>query len=73
MKQYNYKQIIQTFYHVNKDGKENYFSSNRQIEKSIVEFEKCKIMDNIHSEQCISINKKVGAYYRKYFFNKKEF
>lgn len=73
MKQYNYKPIIQTFYHVNKDGKENYFSSNRQIEKIIVEFEKCKIIDNIHSEQCISINKKVGVYYGKYFFNKKEF
>ena len=71
MKQYNYKPIIQTFYHVNKDGKENYFSSNRQIEKLIVEFEKCKIIDNIHSEQCISINKKVGVYYGKYFFNKK--
>jgi hypothetical protein len=73
MKQYNYKPIIQTFYYVNKDGKENYFSSNRQIEKLIVKFEKCKTIDNMHSEPCISINKKAGAYYGKYFFNKKEF
>jgi hypothetical protein len=73
IKQYNYKPIIHTFYYVNKDGKENYFSSNRQIEKLIVEFEKCKKIDNIYGEQCISINKKVGVYYGKYFFNKKEF
>ena len=38
-----------------------------------IQFEKCKIIDNMHSEQCISINKKVGVYYGKYFFNKKEF
>ena len=73
MKQYNYKPIIHTFYYVNKDGKENYFSSNRQIEELIVEFEKCKTIYNMHSDQCIFINKKLGIYYGKYFFNKKEF
>jgi hypothetical protein len=73
IEKYNYKPIIHTFYYVNKDGKENYFSSNRQIEKLIVEFEKCKTIDNIHSAQCISVNKKVGVYYGKYFFNNKEF
>ena len=73
IKQYSYKPIMYTFYHVNEEGKENYFSPNIQIEKLIAQFEKCKIIDNIHSEQCISINKKVGVYYGKYFFNKKEF
>jgi hypothetical protein len=41
---------------------------NRQIEKLIVEFEKCKTIDNMHSGQCILMNKKVGVYYGKYFF-----
>ena len=62
---------MHTFYYVNNDGKENYFSPNIQIEKLIVEFEKCKANDNMYSEQCISINKKVGIYYGKYFFNTK--
>ena len=71
IKKYNYKPIMHTFYYVNNDGKENYFSPNIQIEKLIVEFEKCKANDNMYSEQCISINKKVGIYYGKYFFNTK--
>jgi hypothetical protein len=37
MKQYNYEPIIHTFYYINKEGKENYFSSNRQIEKLIAQ------------------------------------
>jgi len=73
IKQYNYQPLIYTFYYVNKESKENYFSSNIQIKKLIAEFEKCKTIDNKHSEQCISINKKVGVYYGKYFFNKKGF
>jgi hypothetical protein len=72
IKQYSYKPIVHTFYYVNKEGKENYFLSNRQIEKLVAEFEKCKTTDNM-LEDCISINKKVGVYYGKYYFNKKEF
>ena len=71
IKKYNYKPIKHTFYYVNNDGKENYFSPNIKIEKLIVEFKKCKAIDNMNSEQCISINKKVGIYYGKYFFNTK--
>ena len=71
IKKYNYKPIIHTFYYVNEDGKENYFSPNIQIKKLIAEFERCKAIDDIYSEQCISINKKVGIYYVKYFFNTK--
>jgi hypothetical protein len=71
IKKYNYKPIMYTFYYVNNEGKENYFSPNMQIEKLIVEFAKCKAIDNMYSEQCISINKKVGIYYGKYFFNTK--
>jgi hypothetical protein len=71
IKKYNYKPIMHSFYYVNIDGKENYFLPNIQIKKLIIEFEKCKAIDNIYSEQCISINKKVGTYYGKYFFNTK--
>jgi hypothetical protein len=72
IKKYNYKPIINTFYHVNEDGKENYFSPNIQIKKLIAEFERCRTIDDIYNnEQCISINKKVGIYYGKYFFNTK--
>ena len=71
IEKYNYKPVLQTFYYVNKDDNDNYFLSNRQIEKLIGEFEKCKTIDNIYNEQCISINKNVGTFYGKYFFNTK--
>ncbi len=41
IKQYNYKPFVYTFYYVNEDGKENYFTTIRQIKKLIFEFEHC--------------------------------
>jgi hypothetical protein len=73
IEKYNYKPVLQTFYYVNKDDKDNYFSSNRQIEKSIAEYEKCKTIDNMYNKQCVSINKNVGKFYGKYFFNTKRY
>jgi hypothetical protein len=73
IEKYNYEPINYPYYHVNLDDKENYFSANKQIEKLIVEFENCENNNNLYSMQCISINKKIGKMYGKYFFSNKTF
>ena len=70
IKQYDYHPIEYTFYHVNENGRENFFIPNREIESLIIRFEDCNKSKGQPKEECVAINKKIGFFYGKYFFKK---